>query len=119
MQTSRCAASRTRTSTSPASRRCTTSFFCPVTWTIIQHDGPNHLGLWPSEHQVALITPQVHKLMKGDTASIAPCSICLCEPKEGGTIVTQCCHIFCKECLLNLIDSAAASRVPGQAAAAP
>ena len=75
--------------------------------------------MWPSEHQVALITPQVHKLMKGDTASIAPCSICLCEPKEGGTIVTQCCHIFCKECLLNLIDSAAASRVPGQAAAAP
>ena len=31
----------------------------PATWTILQHDGPNHLGLWCDvlpEHQMALIT---------------------------------------------------------------
>ena len=31
----------------------------PQTWTILQHDGPNHLGLWYNvlpEHQMALIT---------------------------------------------------------------
>ena len=31
----------------------------PTTWTVLQQDGPNHLGLWHnvlSEHQMALIT---------------------------------------------------------------
>ena len=31
----------------------------PTTWTVLQQDGPNHLGLWHSllpEHQLALIT---------------------------------------------------------------
>ena len=31
----------------------------PTTWTILQQDGPDHLGLWhhvPPEHQTALIT---------------------------------------------------------------
>ena len=31
----------------------------PTAWTVLQQDGPNHLGLWHnalSEHQMALIT---------------------------------------------------------------
>ena len=31
----------------------------PTTWTVLQHDGPDHLGLWHNalpEHQMALIT---------------------------------------------------------------
>ena len=38
-----------------SSRRCG----APTTWTILQQDGPNHLGLWYNvlpEHQQALIT---------------------------------------------------------------
>jgi|EP01046_Picozoa_sp_COSAG06_P004638 hypothetical protein len=31
----------------------------------------------------------VNKLMRGDTATIAPCSICLHQPTDGGTVVTQ------------------------------
>ena len=32
----------------------------------------------------------VHKLMKGDTAAVPPCAICLEQPVEGGTVVTSC-----------------------------
>ena len=31
----------------------------PTTWTVLQNDGPSHLGLWQKvlpEHQMALIT---------------------------------------------------------------
>ena len=34
----------------------------PTTWTVLQQDGPNHLGLWcnlPPEHQTALITCRI------------------------------------------------------------
>jgi hypothetical protein len=86
----------------------------------------------------------VQKLMRGDTKSIAPCSICLEEPTNGGVAVTQCCHvrctpppqratvrgnrspplaaappqIFCKECVVSLIESANRG-AEGQAAKCP